>query len=83
MTRQIKVMVLITLLGLSSGCSTLFYISEDEPPNKIYVGTREILRNPHRVLLDLPFSFVLDTVLLPYTIPVTIYNSTKKQPPKE
>lgn len=77
------VVVFVAVSVLTTGCSTLFNISGDEPPNKIYVGTRSTLRNPHGALLDLPFSFVLDTILLPYTIPVTIYNSIKNKPPEK
>ena len=63
--------------------------SEGFYKNKIYVGVRSILdpRFPflylsHAVvtILDLPFSFILDTLLLPYTIPVTKQNLSDAKP---
>jgi uncharacterized protein YceK len=78
-----KIIVLSFLLGIISGCGTLVNIAEEEPKNKIYVGTRASLGNIHGGVIDVPFSFVLDTVLLPYTIPVSIYNYSKSEPPKK
>ena len=51
--------------------------------NKIYVGVRsdfQVMAHPYYLshffssVIDLPFSVISDTVLLPYTIPVTIDN---------
>jgi len=81
--RTSKIMVLSIILGFVSGCGTLANIAGDEPKNKIYVGTRASLGNVHGGILDAPFSFVLDTILLPYTIPVTIYNYSMSEPPNK
>ena len=59
------------------GCATLANTFEEEPKNKIYVGVRQDFTGwtfAHGGFIDWPFSLVLDTVLLPYTIPVTIRN---------
>lgn len=47
-------------------------------PNQIYAGTRASLYG-HATQLDVPFSLVLDTVVLPYTIPRTTYNMNHKE----
>jgi len=68
--------VLALVLALS-GCGTLANTFEDEPKNKIYVGLRQGFTGwtfAHGGFVDWPFSLVLDTVLLPYTIPMTIWN---------
>lgn len=63
------------LLPALSGCGTLANTFEEEPKNKIYIGVRvDIDAFGHGGFLDLPFSLVLDTILLPYTIPKTIAN---------
>ncbi len=55
--------------------------------NKIYVGVRsdfKVMADPYYLshiftsLIDLPFSLISDTMLLPYTIPVTIDNLSEK-----
>ena len=79
MVRLAIILVLGFLLGLVSGCGTLANIAEDEPRNKIYVGTRASLGNVHGGIIDVPFSFVLDTILLPYTIPATVYIYSKSE----
>lgn len=63
----------ITLL--LSGCATIVSLQEDGK-NKIYSGTIKHfeLGCAHAVCLDFPFSLAADTVVLPYTIPRTIYN---------
>lgn len=66
----------VSALALS-GCATLANTFEDEPKNKIYVGVRQDFTGrtfAHGGFVDWPFSLVLDTILLPYTIPVTIRN---------
>lgn len=68
--------VLVVALSLS-GCATLANTFEDEPKNKVYVGVRQDFTGwtfAHGGLIDWPFSLVLDTILLPYTIPKTIAN---------
>ncbi len=63
------------LISLLAGCGTLANTFEDEPRNKIYVGVRvDADAFGHGGFLDLPFSLVLDTIFLPYTIPRTIAN---------
>jgi len=42
----------------------------------IYAGTRAAAYGSHGTQIDVPFSLVTDTVVLPYTIPRTIYNYT-------
>lgn len=69
-------LVLVLALALS-GCATLANTFEDEPKNKVYVGVRQDFTGwtfAHGGFVDWPFSLVLDTILLPYTIPVTIRN---------
>jgi uncharacterized protein YceK len=65
-----------------SGCATISTLTEPETKNKIYSGTiRHFdLKCGHGTCLDFPFSFILDTVLLPFTIPVTIYNYATAKP---
>ena len=57
--------------------------------NKIYVGVRDhfdsrfpslYLSHFLFALVDIPLSFIADTVLLPYTIPVTIKNLSEAKP---
>lgn len=58
---------------------------EAEPPNKVYIGVRQDLTEwtlIHGGFLDLPFSFIADTILLPYTIPKTIANYAAQDGPK-
>ena len=64
-------------LLLLAGCGTLANTFEEEPKNKIYVGVRQDFTGwtfAHGGFLDWPYSLVLDTILLPYTIPKTIAN---------
>lgn len=68
--------VLVAALALS-GCAALANTFEDEPKNKVYVCVRQDFTGwtfAHGGFIDWPFSLVLDTILLPYTIPVTIGN---------
>ena len=65
------------LLPLLAGCGTLANTFEDEPKNKIYIGVRSDFGEwafGHGGIIDWPFSLVLDTIFLPYTIPRTIAN---------
>ena len=76
---HLKPLALVACLSPAlSGCGTLANTFEEEPRNKVYAGVRADLTEwtlLHGGVLDLPFSFVLDTILLPYTIPKTIANS--------
>ncbi len=72
---HLRLPLLAFLLPLLAGCGTLVNTFGDEPRNKIYVGVRvDLDAFGHGGFLDLPFSLVLDTILLPYTIPRTIAN---------
>ena len=76
-----KLASLIAVLGLS-GCMALGGTFLEEQCNKVYIGTSLdlscITSGGHNIanapfcLIDLPFSFVLDTIFLPYTIPVSL-----------
>jgi uncharacterized protein YceK len=60
-----------------SGCATGVTVFEEDPDNLVYSGARRDLDGwafAHGGFIDMPFSFVADTVLLPYTIPRTIWN---------
>ncbi len=58
------------------GCGTLFTLTHNKQwPNQIYAGTRAAAAG-HSTQIDIPFSLVADTMVLPYTIPRTIYNYT-------
>ena len=73
------------LIPALSGCGTLANTFEEEPRNKVYAGVRADLTEwtlLHGGVLDLPFSFVLDTILLPYTIPKTIANTAADEGPE-
>lgn len=75
-SRRLRAALATCALALS-GCGTLANTFEEEPKNKIYVGVRQDLTGwtfAHGGFIDLPFSFVADTILLPYTIPKTIAN---------
>lgn len=71
-------LIAATVIALAlSGCATTIAVFEEDPDNLVYSGTRRDLDGwalAHGGFLDLPFSFVFDTVLLPYTIPRTIWN---------
>ncbi|MBE9557747.1 MAG: YceK/YidQ family lipoprotein, partial [Proteobacteria bacterium] len=64
----------IALALALSGCATTVTVFEEDPDNLVYSGTRRDLDGwafAHGGFIDLPFSFVFDTILLPYTIPRT------------
>lgn len=71
-------LALLSALALVlSGCATTVTVFDEDPDNLVYSGTRRDLDGwalAHGGFLDLPFSFVFDTILLPYTIPRTIWN---------
>lgn len=75
---RLKSMTLLACLALAlSGCATTITVFEEDPDNLVYSGTRRDLDGwafLHGGFLDLPFSFVFDTILLPYTVPRTIWN---------
>jgi uncharacterized protein YceK len=77
--------VSLALIVASSGCATVSTIQRaDEHTVKVFSGTRQDLRAiggetaesqryrsppPPYPLLDLPFSFALDVLMLPLTLP--------------
>src|SRR5215831_5389321 len=71
-----------------TGCASLHHTFDDYfYKNKIFVGVRADLSflSPHWYhdliqLIDVPFSFVLDILFLPYTIPITQENIAKAKP---
>jgi len=73
-----NIFLLSLLITFLSGCISIKTVSEAKPCNKIYSGTVGNLTNSwwlaHSLFLDVPFSFVLDTLMLPYTIPKTMHN---------
>ena len=72
-----KLLLAGALALVLSGCATTITVFDENPDNLIYSGTRRDLDGwtfAHGGFLDLPFSFVFDTILLPYTIPRTIWN---------
>ena len=78
MTRPIHKLLLAGALTLAlSGCATGYTVFEEDHKNLVYSGTRQDLEGwifIHGGILDLPFSFIADTILLPYTIARTIWN---------
>lgn len=67
------------LLGVcfgAGGCGTAHAVASNSPfPNQIYGGVRCELNEPNVLTFyDIPFSAVADTLVLPYTIPRTLYN---------
>ena len=73
--RKLLAISIILACPFIAGCGTILAVTQNIPfPNQIYGGS---LHGPwaggHNVL-DLPFSLIADTIVLPYTIPRTIYN---------
>jgi uncharacterized protein YceK len=66
----------VLILLLNTGCVSIGTLSEKEHNNKVFSGTiRHMeLSCDHGICVDLPFSLVTDVVLLPVTIPWSIYN---------
>lgn len=78
----------LTCVLASSGCATVTTIQRADTSNvKVFSGTRQDLRAiggetaengryrappPPYSLLDLPFSFALDIIMLPLTLPAAI-----------
>jgi uncharacterized protein YceK len=61
-----------------NGCGTIVTLQEDSEfdcrTNLIYSGTIRTVENVGHTWPDIPFSFVVDTIVLPYTVPKTIWN---------
>ena len=75
-------LILLILIFFQSGCMSISEMSETQG-SKIYIGTRtDLVMIPHLFgdepawgmigIVDLPFSLIIDTVCLPYTIPHTL-----------
>lgn len=73
MTSVLRPIAMLTLIGTLAGCGTVGSLVDREAPTKVYAGTRASA-NSHGGMLDTPFSLVLDTALLPVTIPWTVVN---------
>src|SRR2546421_4450467 len=78
---RLKALLSSTFLLLTSGCASYFLHTGDGPPYGIYPGTRaelstlaHVCENPRAavLLLDLPGSAALDTMVLPADILVAI-----------
>lgn len=71
-----NVVLSLSLLSMLSACATIETLGEAEPKNKIYSGTvrHAELKCAHATCIDLPFSLLADTVLLPITIPWAVVN---------
>ena len=82
---QMRRYLMFVVVALLSGCATSGTLAEPSTRNKVYSGTiRHFeLKCAHAVCLDFPFSLVADTVLLPITIPWSIYNVVAKDPDVE
>lgn len=66
---MIKTTLIFTALWLLSGCGTVVKLIDPSEPYTAYAGTAYDLDMAQRwgvPILDLPLSFLLDTVLLPY-----------------
>jgi uncharacterized protein YceK len=81
MTLPVRMSLVLAMLTLS-GCGTIGTLGEPQTRNKVYSGTiRDVeLGCAHGTCLDLPFSLVADTVVLPATIPWTLYNASHEEP---
>ena len=87
MRRLVPRLALLACFALAvSGCATTVTVFEEDPDNLIYSGTRRDLDGwafAHGGFIDLPFSFVADTILLPYTVPRTIWNHATGEEEKQ
>jgi uncharacterized protein YceK len=74
----IGILVFLSLTTIQ-GCATIGTLTEPETKNKIFSGTiRHVdLQCAHAVCLDAPFSLIADTLVLPVTIPWSVYNFLK------
>ncbi|HXJ56629.1 MAG TPA: hypothetical protein VNU68_08200 [Verrucomicrobiae bacterium] len=81
MTPPTRICLGLLALGLS-GCATIGTLGESHTRNKVYSGTiRDVqLECAHGTCLDIPFSFVADTAVLPATIPWSLYNVCHEEP---
>jgi len=83
--KKISGLIIITALLIISGCETVYTLKHENGRNKVYTGTISHINGfcDHGRCLDAPFSFVLDTILLPATIPWTAYNYIATDPPEK
>jgi uncharacterized protein YceK len=75
---RLVVVVPFLFVLAANGCGTIVSLQEDADydcrANLMYSGTIRSVENFGHTFLDVPFSFVADSLLLPYTIPKTIWN---------
>ncbi len=77
MNHKLMSATIAATITMSLGCGTLVTLSDNKSfPNQIYAGTRAMLFGRGCTQIDVPFSIVADTIVLPYTIPRTVYNYT-------
>lgn len=96
--KGLKLISVLVLACTLQGCTAISYTFEPVSThcNRVYSGTRVIIgsfeyytRGPFGwiitpiVFVDFPFSFTVDTLLLPYTIPSSIYKCSNKNQEKE
>lgn len=83
-TRAIALLMAATLALAAAGCGTISDMTKGEDGQRIYGGVRHDAgmigsgnQQAARVLgvLDFPFSFILDTVLLPVTLIFAIFRA--------
>ena len=78
LSRLMGAISLVLLVSMISGCGTVITLKEDATFDcrgiLIYSGTVRSIENMAHTLLDIPFSLMLDTLVLPYTIPRSIWN---------
>ncbi len=73
-------LALVIVLCCTTGCGTVHTLGNNATwPNQVYAGMRAAAGG-FLTQLDVPFSLVADTLVLPYTIPRTVYN--QKPPPR-
>ena len=78
---------LLIVLLLFTSCGTIATLQADADSdcrlNLLYSGTRASATAAHGSLwLDIPFSVVADTLVLPYTIPRTVWNYYHRPTPE-
>jgi len=76
MSKFLNCSFILSILFSIGGCTTIGTLGEEDNNNKVFSGTlRQFeLGCAHGVCIDFPFSLVADAVLLPVTIPWSVYN---------
>ena len=88
--KGLKLLSVVFVACVLQGCMSLlgtFGVTGTPPCNRVYIGTRAEFRFGMLTngigFIDLPFSFVLDTLFLPYTIPSSIQECGKRKDEEE